>query len=47
MKLSPKKIAKIQRIISQEYLSLNPDCYDETWKLKEWSILKCNEKIKR
>ena len=41
------KIAKLQKIISQEYLSLNPECYDETWKIKEWVILKCNEKIKK
>ena len=41
------KIAKLQKIVSQEYLSLNPECYDETWKLKEWVTLKCNEKIKK
>ena len=42
-----KRIAKLQRIVSQEYLSLNSDCYDESWKLKDWVSLKCNEKIKK
>ena len=41
------RIAKLQKIVSQEYISLNPDCYDEDWKIKEWVILKCNEKIKK
>ena len=42
-----ERIAKLQRIVSQEYLSLNPDCYNETWKIKEWVSLKCNQKIKK
>ena len=41
-----RRIAKLQRIVSEEYLSLNPDCYDETWKIKDWVSLKYNEKIK-
>ena len=41
-----ERIAKLQKIISQEYFSLNPDCYDETWKLKDWVILKSNWKIR-
>ena len=42
-----ERIAKFQRIIFQEYVSLNPECYDETWKVKKWVVLKCNEKIKK
>ena len=41
-----KRIAKLQRIVSEEYLSLNPDCYDETWKIKDWAKLKTNWKIR-
>ena len=40
-----KRIAKLQKIVSEEYLSLNPDCYDEDWKLEDWAILKSNWKI--
>ena len=40
-----EKIAKLQKIISQEYVSLNPECYDKTWRLKEWAKLKANWKI--
>ena len=40
-----ERIARLQRIVSQEYLSLNPECYDETWRLKEWVKLKSNWKI--
>ena len=40
-----ERIAKLQKIISQEYVSLNPDCYDEDWKIKEWVKLKANWKI--
>lgn len=40
-----ERIARLQKIISQEYLSLNPECYDETWKIKEWIKLKANWKI--
>ena len=40
-----ERIARLQRIVSQEYLSLNPECYDETWKFKEWVKLKANWKI--
>ena len=40
-----ERIAKLQKIISQEYLSLNPDCYDETWRIKDWAKLKSNWKI--
>ena len=40
-----KRIAKLQKLVSEEYLSLNPDCYDETWKLKDWAKLKANWKI--
>ena len=40
-----ERIAKLQRIIFQEYLALNPDCYDEVWKLKDWAKLKANWKI--
>ena len=40
-----ERIARLQRIISQEYISLNPDCYDEDWKTKEWAKLKANWKI--
>ena len=40
-----ERIAKLQRIVSEEYLSLNPDCYDETWRLKDWAKLKANWKI--
>lgn len=40
------RIAKLQKIISKEYLALNSDCYDETWKLKDWAKLKSNWKIR-
>lgn len=40
-----ERIAKLQKIVSQEYIALNPDCYDEDWKLKEWVKLKANWKI--
>ena len=40
-----ERIAKLQKIISQEYVSLNPECYDETGKIKEWVKLKANWKI--
>ena len=40
-----ERIARLQKIISQEYVSLNPDCYDEDWKFKEWVKLKANWKI--
>ena len=40
-----ERIARLQKIISQEYVSLNPECYDETWKIKEWVKLKANWKI--
>ena len=40
-----ERIARLQKIISQEYIALNPDCYDETWKIKEWAKLKANWKI--
>ena len=40
-----ERIARLQKIISQEYLSLNPECYDETWKIKDWAKLKANWKI--
>ena len=40
-----ERIARLQKIISQEYIVLNPDCYDETWKIKEWAKLKANWKI--
>ena len=40
-----ERIARLQKIISQEYITLNPDCYDEDWKIKEWVKLKANWKI--
>ena len=40
-----ERIARLQKIISQEYIALNPDCYDEDWKIKEWAKLKANWKI--
>ena len=40
-----ERIAKLQKIISQTYQEINPDCYDETWKLKAWVKLKANWKI--
>ena len=40
-----ERIARLQKIISQEYITLNPDCYDEDWKIKEWAKLKANWKI--
>ena len=40
-----ERIAKLQKIISQEYIALNPECYDETWRLKKWAKLKANWKI--
>ena len=40
-----ERIAKLQKIISQEYIALNPECYDEDWRLKEWAKLKANWKI--
>ncbi len=40
-----EKIARLQKIISQEYIALNPDCYDEDGKIKEWAKLKANWKI--
>ena len=40
-----ERIAKLQKIVSQEYITLNPECYDEDWKLKEWVKLKANWKI--
>ena len=42
-----ERIAKLQKIVSQTYQEINPECYDETWRLKEWVVLKCNEKIKK
>ena len=41
-----KRIAKLQKIISQTYQEINPECYDETWKLKDWVSLKSNWKIR-
>ena len=40
-----ERIAKLQKIVSQTYQEINPDCYDETWKIKEWAKLKSNWKI--
>ena len=40
-----ERIAKLQRIVSQEYQEINPECYDETWKIKDWVKLKANWKI--
>ena len=40
-----ERIAKLQKNVSQEYISLNPNCYDEDWKIKEWVKLKANWKI--
>ena len=40
-----ERIAKLQKIISKTYQEINPDCYDETWKIKEWAKLKANWKI--
>ena len=40
-----ERIAKLQKIISQTYQEINPECYDETWKIKEWVKLKANWKI--
>ena len=40
-----ERIAKLQKIVSQEYIALNPECYDETWKIKDWAKLKSNWKI--
>ena len=40
-----ERIAKLQKIVSQTYQEINPNCYDEDWKLKEWVKLKANWKI--
>ena len=40
-----ERITKLQKIVSQEYIVLNPECYDENWKIKEWAKLKVNWKI--
>ena len=40
-----ERIAKLQKIISKTYQEINPECYDETWKIKEWAKLKANWKI--
>ena len=41
-----ERIAKLQKIVSQTYQEINPDCYDENWKIKDWAKLKANWKIK-
>ena len=40
-----ERIARLQKIISKTYQEINPECYDETWKLKDWVKLKANWKI--
>ena len=40
-----KRIAKLQKIVSKTYQEINPECYDETWRLKDWVKLKANWKI--
>ena len=40
-----ERIARLQQIISQEYIALNPECYDEDWQIKAWVKLKTNWKI--
>ena len=40
-----ERITRLQKIISQTYQELNPECYDETGKIKEWVKLKANWKI--
>lgn len=40
-----ERISRLQKIISKTYQEINPECYDEIWRLKEWAKLKANWKI--